>query len=116
MSKIAVGIGASILLLGTGLAAAKDRTFSGEIMDSACAKEGSHEAMMKKAGLTDKGACVQACVKMGGKYVLFNAASKTFYELDDQTKPEEFAGKNVKVTGTLDSATKTIHVESIKAA
>ena len=116
MSKIAVGIGASILLLGTGLAAAKDRTFSGEIMDSACAKEGSHEAMMKKAGLTDKGACVQACVKMGGKYVLFNAASKTFYELDDQTKPEEFAGKNVKVTGTLDSATKTIHVVSIKAA
>jgi type 1 fimbria pilin len=44
MSKIAVGIGASILLLGTGLAAAKDRTFNGEIMDSACAKEGSHEA------------------------------------------------------------------------
>ena len=53
---------------------------------------------------------------MGGKYVLFNAASKTFYELDDQAKPEEFAGKNVKVTGTLDSATKTIHVVSIKAA
>ena len=116
MSKIAVAVGASILLLGAGLAAAKDRTFSGEIMDSACAKEGSHEAMMKKAGLTDKGACARACVKMGGKYVLFNAASKTFYGLDDQTKPEEFAGKNVKVTGTLDSATKTIHVESIKAA
>ena len=53
---------------------------------------------------------------MGGKYVLFNAASKTFYELDDQAKPEEFAGKIVKVTGTLDSATKTIHVVSIKAA
>jgi uncharacterized protein YhbP (UPF0306 family) len=85
-------------------------------MDSACAKEGSHDAMMKKAGLTDKGACVKACVKMGGKYVLFDAASKTIYELDDQTKPEEFAGKDVKVTGTLESATKTIHVVSIKAA
>jgi hypothetical protein len=55
MRKIAVAVGASILLLGAGLAAAKDRTFSGEIMDRACAKEGSHEAMMKKAGLTDKG-------------------------------------------------------------
>lgn len=104
------------MLLGAGLAAAKDRTFSGEIMDSACAKEGSHEAMMKKAGLTDQGACVKACVKMGSKYVLFDAASKTTYELDDQSKPQEFAGKNVQVTGTLDSATKTIHVVSIKAA
>lgn len=116
MSKIAVPLGASILLLGAGLAAAKDRTFSGEIMDSACAKEGSHEAMMKKAGLSDKGACAKVCVKVGGKYVLFNAASKMIYELGDQTKPEEFAGKNVNVTGTLDSATKTIHVVSIKAA
>jgi hypothetical protein len=40
---------------------------------------------------------------MGGKYVLFNAASKTIYELDDQTKPEEFAGKDANVTGALDS-------------
>lgn len=30
---------------------------------------------------------------MGGEYVLFNAASETIYELDDQTKPEGFAGK-----------------------
>ena len=70
----------------------------------------------EQAGLTDKGACVKACVKMGSKYVLFNAASKTIYELDDQTKPEEFAGKEVKITGTFDTATKTIHVVSIKVA
>lgn len=50
MSKIAVAIGASIVLPSAGLAAAKDRTFSGEIMDSACAKEGSHEAMMTEGG------------------------------------------------------------------
>lgn len=116
MRKIAVALGASILLLGAGFAVAKDRTFSGEVMDSECAKEGSHDAMMKKAGLTDKGACVKACVKMGGKYVLYNAGTKTIYALDDQTKPEEFAGKEVKVTGTLDRATKTIHVTGIKAA
>lgn len=63
-SKIAVAIGASILPLCARLAAAKDQSFSGEIMDSACAKEGSYEAMMEKAGLTDKGACVKACVTM----------------------------------------------------
>ena len=114
MKKLAVAVGTSVLLLGAGFAVAKDRTFKGEIMDSECAKEGSHDAMMKKAGLTDKGACVKACVKMGGKYVLYHAATKTIYELDDQTKPEEFAGEEVTVTGTLDKATKTIHVASIK--
>lgn len=54
MSKIAVAIGASILPLCARLAAAKDQSFSGEIMDSACAKEGSHEAMMEKAGRAAK--------------------------------------------------------------
>jgi hypothetical protein len=38
------------------------------------------------------------------------------YELDDQTKPANFAGDKVKVMGTLDKATKTIHVSDIKAA
>lgn len=116
MKKIAVAMGVSVLFLSVGLAAPKDKTFRGEIMDSQCAKEGSHDAMLKKAGLTDKGACAKACVKMGGKYVLFDAASKTVYELDDQSKPEQFAGQKVTVTGTLDKATKTIHLTGIKAA
>lgn len=116
MKKIALATGVSVLLLGAGLAAARDRTFSGEIMDSQCAKEGSHEAMMKKAGVPDKATCARACVKMGGKFVLFDAASKTVYELDDQSKTEQFAGQQVKVMGTLDKATKTIHVTGIKAA
>lgn len=116
MKKMAVSMGLSMLLLGAGLAVAKDKTYSGEIMDSECAKEGSHATMMKKANLTDKGECAKACVKMGGKYVLYDAGTKSVYALDDQTKPEQFAGKKVKVTGTLDSATKTIHVTDIKAA
>ena len=49
MKKLAVAVGTSVLLLGAGFAVAKDRTFKGEIMDSECAKEGSHDAMMKKA-------------------------------------------------------------------
>jgi len=59
--------------------------------------------------------CTLDCVKAGAKFVLFNAQSKTMYQLDDQTKPVDFAGKNVKVMGTLDKATKTIHVTTIKA-
>ena len=103
------------VLLAPGLAAAKEMTFSGEIMDGACAKGGGHESMFKKMGTNDPKVCTEACIKGGSKYVLFKA-DKTFYQLDDQKKPEPFAGQKVEVTGTLDKATKTIHVAAIKAA
>ena len=51
---------------------------------------------------------------MGGKFVLYDAAKKATYMLDDQEKPNDFAGQKVKVTGTYDKATKTIHVEKIE--
>jgi Protein of unknown function (DUF5818) len=105
---------AACLVLAPGLAAAA--TFTGEIMDSQCAKGGGHESMFKKLGTNDAKECTLGCVKAGGKFVLFQGASKTFYWLDDQKKPEPFAGQKVQVTGNLDKATKTIHVADIKAA
>lgn len=122
MKKLTIGVAACMLLV-PGFVTAKDKTFSGEIMDSQCAKMGSHETMLKKEGMENmkddakaKQMCTEKCVKMGGKYVLFDGVSKTVYQLDDQTKPEQFAGQRVRVTGTLDKATKTIHVTDIKAA
>ena len=53
---------------------------------------------------------------MGGKFVLYDPASKTTYQLDDQKKPEQFAGEKVKVTGKYDGSTKTIHVADIQPA
>jgi hypothetical protein len=38
------------------------------------------------------------------------------YQLDDQKKPESFAGQKVTVTGTYDASTMTIHVTKIEAA
>lgn len=38
------------------------------------------------------------------------------YQLDDQKKAKVFSGQSVKVTGTLDSSTSTIHVSSIAPA
>jgi hypothetical protein len=38
------------------------------------------------------------------------------YTLSDQRTPERFAAQRVRVTGTLDAKTKTIQVESIRAA
>jgi hypothetical protein len=98
------------------IAAPKKGTYSGEIMDSACAKAGSHDAMEKQAGLTNAKDCTQACVKEGNKYVLYNKATKKVYQLDDQTKPAQFAGEKVSVKGTLDSSGSTIHVADIQAA
>ncbi len=56
MKKLLVSIGAC-LLLTCGFGAAKDTTFSGEIMDQACAKGGGHESMFKKMGTDDPKAC-----------------------------------------------------------
>jgi Protein of unknown function (DUF5818) len=114
MKKLLMSIAAGTLLV-PGLAMAKDTTFTGEIMDSACAKGEGHESMFKKMGTNDSKVCTEACIKGGSKFVLFKA-DKTFYQLDDQTKPASFAGQKVEVTGTLDKASKTIHVTEIKAA
>jgi hypothetical protein len=93
------------------------RGFTGEIMDSACAKQGSHAMMEKEHKMPDDAkACTLACVKAGAQYVLYDPATKKTYALDDQKKPESFAGQKVRVNGNLDSATNTIHVFAITPA
>src|SRR5260370_39320572 len=117
MKKLIIGLVGSLMLLTVSFAAPKDSSYTGEIMDSQCAKDGSHDAMLKKEGMEkmigDPKAsqmCTVNCVKkMGSKYVLYNAAKKTVYQLDDQTKPEQFAAAKVQVNGTLDKATQNIN-------
>ncbi len=119
MKRVVMSFVATMILLSVSFAAPKakaGKTFRGEIMDSQCAEMGSHAMMMKKEGAKDAAECTRSCVKMGGKYVLYNSAKKTVYQLDDQTKPEQFAGQKVKVKGTYDKATKTIHVTDIQPA
>lgn len=89
------------------------RTFRGEIMDSQCAKMGNHDAGYKMTNTHTPKDCTEACVKAGGKFVLYNQARNVTYQLDDQSKPEAFAGRRVSVTGTYDASTKMIHVENI---
>lgn len=83
-------------------------------MDSQCAKMGSHEKMMKvHEDIKSAKDCTLGCVKMGGKFVFYNAPLKKVYRLDDQRKPVQFAGEKVRVTGTYDKDTDTIHVTNI---
>jgi type 1 fimbria pilin len=117
MKKLAIASSAATFFLAAGLAlslsAQKAATFKGEVMDSPCALLGGHDKMAQK-GESAKD-CTLRCVKAGGKFSLFDAANKTWYQLDDQKKAEPFAGKKVTVTGTADAATKTIKVATIKA-
>ena len=98
------------LLLAAGITIAspkgEGKSFVGNISDSMCGLK-----HMMPGG--DK-ACTVECVKNGSKYVLADPASGKVYELSDQTKPAEFAGQKVEVTGVLKG--KVITVDSIKAA
>jgi hypothetical protein len=53
--------------------------------------------------------------KSGDKLVLTDPLTKTSYQLDDQRRAHELVNKSVKVTGTLNPATGTIHVTAIDA-
>lgn len=84
----------------------KERTFVGYISDSMCG--------LKHMMAGDPKGCTLGCVKKGEKFVLADAVHNKVYELNDQKKPEEFAGQKVTVIGTLSG--QTIKVVSIQAA
>ncbi len=54
--------------------------------------------------------------QVNGHYVLQDTSSNTNYKLDDEAKAKQFDGKNVKVIGTLDTSSNTIHVSDIEAS
>ncbi len=125
MRKLALSVAAIVVLASISFAGGKlslkgskgARTFTGEIIDSQCAPMGTHDPVgYKMTNTTTPKDCTFACVKMGGKFTLYDATKKVTYQLDDQDKPKDFAGQKVKVTGTYDSKAKTIHVQDIVPA
>jgi len=88
----------------------------GEIMDSRCAIDGSHDKIMRENGMKNAKDCTLQCAKTGGSFVLIDPDTKTVYQLDDQRKPEKFAGQRVRISGTYDEPSKTMHIESIESA
>lgn len=91
----------------------KARSFSGEVMDSACAQMGSHREMEKKEGTKNAKDCTEACVKNGSQLVLYSPSTKTTYQLSDQDRAKMYAGEWVRVKGTYDESSKTITVDTI---
>lgn len=107
MKRSCLALLTALLVVSAPFAAAAAETFTGTISDDMCGA--SHASM--RMGPTDAD-CTKACVDAhGASYVLHDG--KTAYKLSDQKRAAQFAGKKVKVTGTLDAKTKTIKVESI---
>ncbi len=99
------------LLLAALVPASAAERFTGVITDSEC-PGGNHSLM--KMGDTDA-ECTKACAdEHGAAYLLYDG--KASYRLSDQKAPASFAGRKVVVTGTLNTNTKTIQVDSIAAA
>ncbi len=101
----------SLLAVAALAAAPGKQTFTGIITDDMCEKAGHSQMRM---GPTDAD-CTIACISAhGATYVLYDG--REVYTLSDQRTPEQFAAQRVLVTGTLDAKTKTIQVQSIRAA
>jgi hypothetical protein len=110
---------AVLFVLSPAPRASGEDEFTGVIADSQCAMNvhslsQSHKEMLKskEAGTTDAD-CVRYCIsERGGRFVLQN--KNKVYKLDKQDIGGKLAGKKVRVTGTLDPKTNTIHVTSIE--
>jgi hypothetical protein len=100
------------LLVVAALAAAPvKQTFTGTITDDNCPKA-DHSQM--RMGPTDP-ECAMACIDVhGAVYGLYDG--EKFYTLSDQKTAAKLTGHKVQVTGTLDSKTQTIQVDSITPA
>ena len=91
--------------------------FNGQILDE---KLNCAQSPMKAApGITRIEACVLYWTRYANpatKLVLYDAATKTTYQLDDQEWVQPYVGAKVEITGTLNNANKTIRITGLKKA
>ncbi len=105
MTKKLMILAVTIFAFGLLAVSAADKSpLTGVVSDSHCG--------VKHAAASDAAtACVGKCVAGGASYVLVSDGK--VYQLDAQDKFKDFAGKSVKVTGTVDGD--KIAVESVEA-
>jgi hypothetical protein len=122
MSRITMWSAAGMLLLTALAYAGNDQvwTFRGEIADSQCALNvhsltRSHQEMLKSKSMGGTSlSCALYCIKyLGGEFVL--TSRKHVYRLDNQEVVQKFIAQKVKINGTLDQKSNTIHIEKIEA-
>ena len=90
------------------------RLFTGTISDSECGLD--HARMKKQHHLPNDLVCTrECCEKYRQEYVLADHAGGDVYQLDDQKAARRFANRVVRVLGTVDGESGTIHVRRIEA-
>ncbi len=100
---------ALVLFASVAFAAAEDMTYTGWVSDEACAKD------FAKAGNAEHQGCATGCLSRGGGVALVSEAGFHLLDITNE-KAIENLGMEVTVMGTLDEATNTIKVTSIKAS
>jgi hypothetical protein len=113
MRRFIVGIAVLTFVMATYCSAQSPKTFTGEITDEHlnCVQT----PMKGPDGIKEKDACVlywAHFVTPPSKYVLYDAATKTTYQLDDRALVQPYVGAKVLITGT--ETNKTIKVTDIK--
>ncbi len=102
--KRAVILGAVLLSGLASVAFAADTTkVDGWISDSMCGA--------KHAGTG--AACAKKCIEGGSKPVFVDEAKKQVWTIDNPEAVKDAYGKHVAMTGTLDSAAKSVHVTAV---
>ncbi len=100
---------ALVLFASVAFAAAEDMNYTGWVSDEACAKD------FAKAGNAEHKGCATGCLSRGGGVALVSEAGFHLLDITNE-KAIENLGMEVTVMGTLDEATNTIKVTSIKAS
>jgi hypothetical protein len=109
------GMLAAFLLSASAFAADSPpaRLFVGIVSDSECGLD--HARMKKQHHLPNDLACTRECCdKYKQDYVLADHTSGDVYQLDDQKTARRFANRVVRVLGTLEAESGTIHVLRIE--
>jgi hypothetical protein len=87
--------------------------FTGTVSDSECGLD--HARMKAQHRLPNDLVCTrECCEKYKQDYVLADHAGGDVYQLDDQKGARRWANRVVRVLGTLDAESGTIHVVRIE--
>lgn len=89
----------------------QDTTQSSPSQDTTQAPSNQPSTQDSAAPSQNQSAMTGTVVKAGGKYVL--KTDTMTYQLDDQDMAQKYEGREVKVNGSVDSATSIIHVTDL---
>lgn len=115
MRGLASGIAAFLVAVAASGAGSPPAMFVGTVSDSECGLD--HARMKAQHHLPNDLACtLDCCQKFKQEYVLADHATGDVFQLDEQKKAGRFANRPVRVLGTLDEDSGTIHLIRIEGA